>query len=262
MASYEFVYGVKKRSFLIFLSLIPLVMLFLHFFLHYVDGLREGFVFSHSIYYHLGKILYGMRPAGNIMEVKYREVPLQWLVIPISYLMIINGYISEERQNRIENITKYGSYRRWWMKKVQWFIAISVFYFMIVGFLLLLEVKAEAMVKIPFHVEYVNSEFDTYTSAIIIDTVIFYIMNALLLGVFQMCLELKIQGMIAFIISVGVLFSEMFMEGVLLPCHLGMIIRNGEVVGDVVLSNGLIMVELLCVIVGMVVGGKICKNGF
>ena len=105
MASYEFVYGVKKRSFLIFLSLIPLVMLFLHFFLHYVDGLREGFVFSHSIYYHLGKILYGMRPAGNIMEAKYREVPLQWLVIPISYLMIINGYISEERQNRIENIS-------------------------------------------------------------------------------------------------------------------------------------------------------------
>jgi hypothetical protein len=96
----------------------------------------------------------------------------------------------------------------------------------------------------------------------IIDTVIFYIMNALLLGVFQICLELKIQGMIAFIISVGILFSEMFMEGVLLPCHLGMIIRNGEVVGDVILSNGLIMVELLCVIVGMVVGGKICKNGF
>ena len=87
-------------------------------------------------------------------------------------------------------------------------------------------------------------------------------MNSLLLGIIQICLELKVQGLIAFIIVIGMLLFEMFVEGMVLPCHLGMINRNAAVVGDIFLSNILLFAEVIFVIVGMIIGRKICKNGF
>jgi hypothetical protein len=262
LASYEFIYGVKKRWFLVFLSLIPLVMLFSNFVINYVNGLSEGFAFSHSVYYHLGKILYGMRAAGNIIEEKHREVPLQWLIIQMSYLIMISGYISEERLNRIENITRYGTYRSWWLRKVQWFIGISAMYYAIVALMLILDVKLEALVQISNGIEHIPSDLDSYGEGVYIYTVIFFILHSIILGTFQICMELRVQGIVALLVNIAIMLFEMFSQKVMLPCHLGMIIRNASVVDNPPLSMLLILIEIGVAIMGIIVSGKICKNGF
>lgn len=260
--SYEYIYGFKKRVVLIMLSFVPVLLVLLSYFTFYVGSLKSGVAFSDTFSYHLGKILSGMEVLNEKTGKSGREIPIQWLAIQISYLFIISGYISEERQNRIENITKYGTYGRWWQKKMHWFIGISGFYYLVVGLLLLLEVKVESLIRIPTDAEYVKSVFDTCAREIIIYTAAFYMMNSLLLGIIQICLELKVQGLIAFIIVIGMLLFEMFVEGMVLPCHLGMINRNAAVVGDIFLSNILLFAEVIFVIVGMIIGRKICKNGF
>ena len=261
MLLYEKTYGIKKRWLLLVLAMIPVVFIILSHMTYYVSSLNENIKVPTSINYHLGKILYGIRVSNGYVRQRNRQIPIQWLIIQFSYLLIINGFIHEEIKIRNCNIVRYGTYTTWWKRKIIWFYIISACYYMILGACIFIEQRIELIINIPEHVTFATSNYGEYSQRVYIYTSIYFIMHSLLLGMLQLCLELKIQSTVALIINFGLLILGVFSIKIITPCHLAMIIRNGLIIENSILANSLIVIGIICLIVESNIGRIICKNG-
>lgn len=262
MLSYEITYGIKKRWLIICIAFIPIIFLFINQYILYKSGLTLGAAFPNTISYHLGKILYGIKIMNGGSIERNRQLPTQWMLIQFSYLLTISGFVHEERQNRQANIILYGTYRRWWWRKICWFYTLSIGYYLLIGLFELMEHRLELMINIPNNVEIINSQFGNFEPKIYVYTIIFFILHSLLFGMLQMCMELKIQSTVAFIINIGIMLSGIFSTKFILPCHLAMIAKNSSILQNTSLTIGLIILGILLLISEQITGRQLSKNGF
>lgn len=261
MLSYEITYGIRKRWLVITLAFVPVFFLILSHLSYYVGSLNEGVKMPTTINYHIGKILYGIRTFDCNIKQRNRQLPVQWIIIQCSYLLMINGFINEEIHLRGNNIVKYGNFGKWWKRKIIWFYLISFLYYIGMAIILLIENVVENSIQIQEGVICLKSGYGEYGITVYIYTTIFFILHSLIMGMLQLCMELKIQSTIAFVITIGLIIIGVFSTKIFMPCHLAMLIRNSTIVDNNVLAISLIIGETVIILLESYIGRKICENG-
>ncbi len=262
MLSYEINYGIKKRWLLIAIGLTPVFFVLVNHYVFYKSAIDGGLVFPNSITYHLGKILYGMKPELALERTRGRELPFQWLALQCSYLLVVCGFVHEERQNRLADIVKYGKFTTWWNRRLCWFFLLSFLYYLLIGAGIFFEHLIEKILPISNNAEYLSSGFAEYGINGYVFTVIFFIMHSIILGVLQMVLEIVIQSSIALVINFGLILVSIYSNKLFMLSHLGMLTRNSIVIKQPSLIFIFIFIELGIILAEILIGRKLSKNGF
>ena len=131
-----------------------------------------------------------------------------------------------------------------------------------IAFFLFVEQRLEAITQITQDIEIINSQYANFEAKVYIYTLLFFIIHSLVLGMLQMCMELKIQSTVALIINIGILLFGIFETKTILPCHLAMIARSSTILGNTTLTITLLILGIILIFIEQVIGRRFSINGF
>lgn len=262
MKKYNFSYGICRRRLVLYLGFLPVIVVSIHQLLSFVLAEKAGYAIAVNYSYQFNDWFCGLSNMDNSVMQRTRDLPVEWLVVQVCYLIFISGYVFEDFHFRSENIIRFGSFNRWWRLKLNWFFLMTLIFYSLFAFLFFIVNFIER--KIPVNENNIilcDTDKTGLTTEIVL-TSFFVILLSLMIGMLQICLELVMSANWSMIINIGLLISGCFSDLEYLPVKFAMTNQNTAVCGNSVMACTVILLESLIIYLEIRLGKRICNNEF
>lgn len=197
----------------------------------------------------------GIKPIERSTDTRQVQIPSEWLVLQISYLIFVAGYAAMDlKKNSAHILLRSRRKITWWHGKCIWlFLSTILYYVLFYGIVIGFAGVTGSLTLKPTSEIWIGEMTDIVNRECLIQIFLLPVLISATVGMVQMLLELLISPVVSIVIMSGYMLASLYWTSPFLLGNYTMLYRNCYFIGEkgVAVQNGVVSCIVIMIFTGI-----------